>query len=370
MWRRQRQFAVSHLKNFAEGKKTLEFHIQQECAFLCEAFREEQGTPFDPTVMINNAVANVIGSLVFGQRFDYSNTDFQNLLRMSAESIRLAGSALVQLYDAFPGICRRLPGPHETILSNYAKIVTFLRKEIEKHKREWDPFDHRDYIDAYVGEIDKRKKDSEAGFSTENLAYCSVDLFEAGTETLTNTLRWALLFMTKYPDVQKKVQAEIDGVIGPSRPPSMADRVHMPYTNAVIHEVQRMGNILPLNVPRVTSKDTTLGGYFLPKGTMVITNLSSVMSDPNEWETGGQFNPGHFLDSEGKFQRREAFLPFSAGKRACLGEQLARMELFLFFTSLLHKFNFSTVPGEQPSLEAQIGVTLSPKPFRICVSGH
>ncbi|NXM00678.1 CP2J6 protein, partial [Tyrannus savana] len=109
------------------------------------------------------------------------------------------------------------------------------------------------------------------------------------------------------------------------------------YTNAVIHEVQRKANIIPFNVPRMAVKDTTLDGFFIPKGTIVMTNITSVMFDKNEWETPDTFNPGHFL-KDGKFWKREYFLAFSMGKRACLGEVLARSELFLFFTSLLQKF--------------------------------
>nr|XP_015211234.1 PREDICTED: cytochrome P450 2J2-like [Lepisosteus oculatus] len=85
------------------------------------------------------------------------------------------------------------------------------------------------------------------------------DLFIAGTETTTTSLRLALLYMIKYPDIQKKVQAETDRVIGKERQPSMADRVHLPYTDAVIHETQRYGNTVPLNAPRMANKDTTLG---------------------------------------------------------------------------------------------------------------
>ncbi|CAB1326475.1 unnamed protein product [Coregonus sp. 'balchen'] len=229
--------------------------------------------------------------------------------------------------------------------------MSFLRKEIEKHKKDWDPFDHRDFIDSYIGEIDKKKRDTEAGFHSENLVYCSLDLFEAGTETMTNTLRWALLYMVKYPEVQENVQEEIKSVIGQSRQPCLADRVSMPYTDAVIHETQRMANILPLNI-RMSSKDATMGGYFIPKGTKVIVNLSSVLRDQTEWETADHFNPQHFLDVH--------------GKRACLGEPLARMELFLFFTSLLQRFTISPSPGEEPpSLEPQGVAIQSPKPFTI-----
>ncbi|NXJ15376.1 CP2J2 protein, partial [Odontophorus gujanensis] len=87
------------------------------------------------------------------------------------------------------------------------------------------------------------------------------------------------------------------------------------YTNAVIHEVQRKSNIVPLNVPRQTVKDTVLAGFRVPKGTVLIANISSVMFD-KEWETPHSFNPGHFL-KDGQFWKREAFMAFSIGKICC-----------------------------------------------------
>ncbi|NXW94718.1 CP2J6 protein, partial [Alopecoenas beccarii] len=109
------------------------------------------------------------------------------------------------------------------------------------------------------------------------------------------------------------------------------------YTNAVIHEVQRKGNISPFGAPRMAVKDTVVDGFCIPKGTGVLTNFTSVFFDKNEWKTPDTFNPEHFL-KDGQFWRRESFIPFSIGKRSCLGELLARTELFLFFTALLQKF--------------------------------
>uniref|UniRef100_A0A8C3HK57 Cytochrome P450 n=1 Tax=Chrysemys picta bellii TaxID=8478 RepID=A0A8C3HK57_CHRPI len=102
-------------------------------------------------------------------------------------------------------------------------------------------------------------------FHEENLVFSTLDLFFAGTETTSTTIRWALLYMALYPDVQERVQAEIDAVIGQSRQPAMDDRNNMPYTNAVIHEVQRISNIVPLSVPRMATSDTTLAGFYVPK---------------------------------------------------------------------------------------------------------
>ncbi|XP_038572270.1 cytochrome P450 2J2-like isoform X1 [Micropterus salmoides] len=365
LWKKQRKFANTHLRYFGEGQKSLEKYIEVESNFLCEAFNEEQGRPFNPHYIITNGVSNIISSVVFGHRFEYSDQRFRKFLELDNEAIVLAGSAQTQLYDAFPGLLKYLPGPHQTVHANYKEITIFLKKEVEKHQEEWNPDDPRDYIDVYLAEMEKKKEDPQAGFNIETLLICLLDLIEAGTETSSTTLRWGLVYMMHYPEIQEKVQAEIDRVIGQSRQPNMADRPNMPYTDAVIHEIQRMGNIVPLGFPKMASKDTTLGGYFIPKGTFISTILASVLFDKNEWATPHVFSPEHFLDSEGQFRRRDAFLPFSAGKRVCLGEHLARMELFLFFSSLLQRFTFSPVTGEMPSLEGVLGFTYSPEEFRM-----
>ncbi|XP_034002498.1 cytochrome P450 2J2-like [Trematomus bernacchii] len=365
LWKKQRKFANTHLRYFGEGQKSLEKYIEVENTYICEAFKEEQGRPFNPNNIITNGVSNIISSVLFGHRFEYSDQSFRRILDLDNEAIRLAGVPQTQLYDAFPGVLKYLPGPHQTVLKNYTEILAFLRSEVVKHQEEWNPEDPRDFIDVYLGEMEKKKEDPQAGFNIESLLICTLDLIEAGTETSATTLRWALMYMMHYPEIQEKVQAEIDSVIGQSRQPTMADKPNMPYTEAVIHEVQRMGNIVPLGVPKMASKDATLGGYSIPKGTTITTILTTVLFDKNEWETPDTFNPEHFLDTEGTFRRRDAFLPFSAGKRVCIGEHLARMELFLMFTVLLQHFTISPVPGEMPSLDGVLGFTNSPQQFRM-----
>ncbi|XP_056127135.1 cytochrome P450 2M1-like [Rhinichthys klamathensis goyatoka] len=174
------------------------------------------------------------------------------------------------------------------------------------------------------------------------------NLFCAGTETTSSTLRHSLLLMMKHPDVQERVQREIDEVVGQDRWPSIEDRQRLPYTDAVIHEVQRSMDLAPIAVPHKTMCDTEYNGYVIPKGNGLVPPLSSVRIDPKWWKNPDCFDLENFLNEEGQFKKNDAFVAFGMGKRVCLAEALARTELFLFFTSLLQHFTFKAmVPPEE-----------------------
>ncbi|XP_050994273.1 cytochrome P450 2J2 [Labeo rohita] len=364
-WKQQRRFTLSTLKYFGVGKRSLEVIIMEEYKFLHQIIMDTNGLPFDPHYVINNAVSNIICSMVFGRRFEYTDQRFLNMLSLMSKALKLQTSVWIQLYGAFPRVMDLFPGPHKDLFSCFHQVRAFIKEEVDKHYADWDPSSPRDFIDCYLTEIQKRKDDLEAGFHEEGLQYAVLDLFVAGTETTSTTLLWAFVYMMKFPEIQEKVQEEIDRVVGRSRRPNMDDRSSMPYTDAVIHEVQRMGNVVPLSVPRMTNEDTILEGYFIPKGTQIIPNLTSVLFDQTKWKAPHSFDPQNFLNAQGQFEKPEAFIPFSAGKRSCPGESLARMELFLFFTSLLQSFTLSPPEGTQACLDFKFGMTLSPKPFRI-----
>ncbi|XP_069500381.1 cytochrome P450 2C20-like isoform X2 [Ambystoma mexicanum] len=338
-WQVLRRFAITTLRNFGMGKRSMEERVQEEARHLLKAIKDTQGEAFDPMMSLQSAAANMICLVMFGERFDYSDKAFLHILHTIDQYFIFIRSFIGQLYNSIPKIMDFLPGPHHRILEETLSVRYFVQEKIDWHKKTIDYESPRDYIDCFLA----KKEKNESWFTDENLVASTFDMFIAGTETTTGSIQFSLLVMAKYPDVQEKVQQEIDHVVGPKRMPGIEDRVKMPYTNAVILEIQRFVDIVPMALPHSMTRDTEFHGYIIPKGTVVIPILTSVMHDPKQWETADEFNPQHFLDENGLLRNRAAFMPFSAGKRMCPGEGLARMEIFLFLAVLLQNFTFQPV---------------------------
>ncbi|GCC17901.1 hypothetical protein chiPu_0021594, partial [Chiloscyllium punctatum] len=247
------------------------------------------------------------------------------------------------------------------------QTINFLKDFFKENRQKLDDNDLRSFIDVFMIRQQKESENRNSYFHENNLMASADSMFTAGMETTSTTLRWGMLLMMKYPEIQRKVHEEIIRVIGSERPPRVEDRKDMPYTDAVIHEIQRFGDIVPLGITHETTVDVNFRGYFIPKGTCVIPLLSSVLYDKTQWEKPNEFNPSHFLNAEGKFVKRNAFIPFSAGRRICAGETLAKMELFLFFTTLIQKFKFQVPPNvSELDLDSVVGFTSVPKYQTVC----
>ncbi|XP_054839754.1 cytochrome P450 2J6-like [Eublepharis macularius] len=366
-WRNQRRFSLITLKSLGLGKMRLEYQIQEEARHLVENFMNAKGKPVNPSFALTLAVSNVVCAVVFGHRFSSDDKTFHHLLEAMECVFKFGGSRCHNLYDCFPWVMRRLPGPHKKTLSCCESVRSFIRKEISIHQSRGASEELLDFIHCYLAQIEKSKDQPKPTYDEHNMIQSIFDLFLGGTETSSTTLYWALLYMVAYPDVQEKVQKEIEATVAPCQTIRYEDRKNLPYTNAVIHEVQRFSNIVSIGIPRLCVKDTMIRQFPIKRGTIILPNIASALMDPNEWETPREFNPSHFLDRDGKFTCREAFIPFSIGHRLCLGEHLAKTELFIFFSNLLKAFTFHLPEGVKAvNLEPVLGGTLQPHYFEIC----
>uniref|UniRef100_A0A672T8D9 Cytochrome P450 2B4-like n=1 Tax=Sinocyclocheilus grahami TaxID=75366 RepID=A0A672T8D9_SINGR len=272
--------------------------------------------PFDAQHAIQNAVSNIICSIVFGDRFNYDNKHFAYLLEILKENIFLSGSFVGQVFNLLP-IIKHFPGPHQKIYQNAEELKAFIRAAVKTHRETLDPDSPRDFIDAYLLEIEKQKSNEDSTFHEDNMVMSVADLFLAGTDTTATTISWGLIFLTQNPDVQERCHEEIVQVLGYDRLPSMIDRDKLPYTYATVHEIQRSANIVPFGVIHETTQPTKLRGYDIPKGTEILTNLTAILTDKEHWKYPDTFNPENFLDDNGHFFKPESFLPFSLGESPC-----------------------------------------------------
>ena len=207
-----------------------------------------------------------------------------------------------------------------------------IRKLLRERKKTFDPsepVEHfmsallpaRDDLDgAYQGD-----EESSVVLSEDHFVVAIEDKFIGGFESTSTTMRFALAFLASHPKYQEDIQNQLDEVLA-GRSPSLKDRPKLPFIQAMILETFRCGNVAPLVLPHVARIDTTLGGYRVPKGTVVSANTESVHLDPKCWEDPTVFNPYHHIDANGNLIMNQGnFYPFRAGCRLCAGESLEKL---------------------------------------------
>ena len=272
-----------------------------------------KGDAFNPVHLFGNAVSNVISSVVLGKRYEYDDKKFQLVLASMDRSMELIGAGAAMQFLPVVNNLWFLPSIRE-MTSTMKYVMDFVMEVVEEHQKDCHEGESRDLMDVYLREMENKKTNNiHTNLSVLNLVILVSDLFVAGTETTANTLRWGLLFMMLHPEIQTRVQDELDAVVGRERLPQMSDRQNLPYTEAVILELQRRGNIVPLGLPHKAAEETKLMGYTIPKGCLVIANHWALNIDPELFPDPDQFNPERFLSDAGEVTKPEELIPFSTG---------------------------------------------------------
>ncbi|KAK0396070.1 hypothetical protein QR680_001553 [Steinernema hermaphroditum] len=376
VWREQRRFTLHVLRNFGLGKNVMQEKILDEVSSIFQKIDqdiEHEHGKIDITSCLEVCVGSIINGLLLGYRFDTPERleEFEYLRRIISDFLRMAVSPMSAIVIVSTRFVQHLPvfkDVYQELMSNRDLLFNFFEKQIEEHEKEIDyssSHEPSDYVEAYLREIHKGNgEDSRSSFSRIQLVNVLLDLWVAGMETTINTIAWGIIYILHNPDVQDKMHAEFDRVIGSDRLITTKDKNELIYLAAVINETQRCANLLAQNLFHKTTRDAVIEGHHIPKGTCIIPQISCVLLDEKVFPDPYQFKPERFINDKGELIRIEELIPFSLGKRQCLGESLARMELFLVMANLFNRYKISPEADDKlPSTEKRAGITVQPHPF-------
>ncbi|KAH7721472.1 CBN-CYP-14A1 protein [Aphelenchoides avenae] len=343
-WREQRRVSLRILRHFGTGKGRIEQKVMGSVADMLDNLEGmEDKTAVDMFGPLMLCVGNIINETLLGFMYKHSDSkEFLHFVQHIVDFLKSFRSMEIMVLQSCPFL-KHLP----PLSSAYRKVdekmkmhFEFIASEAKQQMSIFDPdAPARTFVQAYLKEI---QKDNNPFLNFEQLVYLLSDFWMDRMETTTTTMRWALMYLVKWPHIQRKAQAEIDSVIGRDRFPTSANQIAMPYTNALIAEIQRYAPVVS-TVPHLCTEAQKVGGHNVPANTLVFVNFSNVLSRDPAFEEPDKFNPERFLESDGRTLRKdllERLIAFGVGKRHCASEALARMSNFLILTSLLQRFTF------------------------------
>lgn len=369
VWAARRRLAQNALKSFSIASDPtsssscyLEEHVSKEAEVLISKFQElmTRVGHFDPYRYVVVSVANVICAMCFGQRYNHDDQELLSIVNLSNEFGEVAASG--NPADFLP-ILRYLPNSALSIFKDVnKKFYIFMQKMVKEHYKTFEKGHIRDITDSLIKHCQDKKLDENANIqlSDEKIVSVVLDLFGAGFDTVTTAISWSLMYLVTSPGVQKKIQEELDTVVGRARQPRLSDRPQLPYLEAFILETFRHSSFVPFTIPHSTTRDTNLNGFYIPKGRCVFVNQWQINHDQKLWDDPSEFRPERFLTANGTINKAlsEQVILFGLGKRKCIGENIARFEVFLFLAIMLQQVEFSMPPGVKVDMTPIYGLTM------------
>ena len=360
------------LKAFGQFTRVRRRELQQVAHnavfMLIKEFQKAKNQPIDPKPPLYKVTCTIMGYICYGKFFDADDEEISTILSKSENFGK---------YVAFGIICDFLPWAKFLMrkqLRSFEELLNHFTSYSDKlaavHIESYDGETMRDMSDMFrkvAEEMDENER-KELNVNETMLKKHVSTLFGAGFGTISGTLQYGFMIMALHPEVQKRVQNELDHVIGKDRYPEFEDENDLPYTAATVAEIYRHHSMSALGVTHSTTCDTNFAGYFIPKNTPVIINLYSANRDETIFADPEKFNPERFLTEDGKCNAAltEYVVPYGLGHRRCAGEPVARLEVFLFLATILQQCTIKESPEHPLDLDDYImGFGIMHKHFKL-----
>ncbi|CAK8562837.1 unnamed protein product [Lathyrus sativus] len=307
-----------------------------------------------------NVITNMMwGAGVEGEERDSLGAEFRDVV---AEMTHLLGKP--NLSDFFPALARfDLQGvvkDMKALVPRFDRIFEKMISERVKKEEEGEVNESKDFLQFLLNLKDEG--DSKTPFTRTHIKALLMDMVVGGSETTSNTIEFAMAEMMNKPEVLRKVQEELETVIGKD---NLVEEFHihkLPYLHAVMKETLRLHPGVPLLVPHCPSETTNVGGYTVPKGSRVFVNIWEIHRNPSVWENPLEFDPTRFLDGKWDYSGNNFdYFPFGSGRRFCAGLPMAERTVLYFTATLVHLFDWTIPQGEILEISEKFGIVLKKK---------
>ncbi|XP_027367963.1 cytochrome P450 CYP736A12-like [Abrus precatorius] len=349
-WRNMRKMCTLELLSQTKIN-TFRCMREEELDLLIKILREDanDGAAVDVSAKVATFSADIACRMILGKKYMDKEFDEKGFKGVMQEGMHLAATPNIGDYIPYigaldlQGLTKRMKAVRKIFDNFFDKIIV---EHMQSDKGGQDKI--KDFVDVMLGFVGT--EESEYRVERPNIKAVLLDMLAGSMDTSATAIEWTLSELIKNPRVMKKVQMELERVVGMKRKVEESDLEKLEYLNMVIKESMRIHPVAPLLIPRQSMEDCMVGEFFIPKKSRVIINAWAIMREPSAWSEAEKFWPERFEGSNNDVRGHDfQLIPFGSGRRGCPGLQLGLTVVRLVVAQLVHCFHWKLPHGMLPN---------------------
>ncbi|XP_041367489.1 methyl farnesoate epoxidase-like [Gigantopelta aegis] len=364
-WRLNRTLCLHTLWG-DKAEQAFHRHLQNEATDLLAQLERFSEREMNLTETLRPCIVNGLCTLIRGSRFSYTDPDFVSLVAL------LRGADDVDLLSLSTALSVKLPKlwaliPHQSpdLAEITAGLASVIGRWVAERRQSCEKYSSDSLIDVFLNSEQYQQINS----TDDEMVQSAIDMFNGGLVASLSGLEFLFLYLIHNPDVQSRIQGEIDDAIGSDRKPSWVDQSKLPYTVATVMETLRLACITPSTLPHVATRDVTVHGYSVPKGSGVVASIFCLHRQSAQHEDPETFNPERFLNKDSTLRTPSDFIPFGVAPRNCPGDRWFHVLAFLILTWVLQSYSVSQPQGEElPPFKTKMRIVRRLEPYSLVLT--